>query len=137
MLSEIIDSSGRVMDAVAEIRDSSREQNSGIQQVNNAVSQMDEITQQNAALVEEASAAMQSVNNEVEGMVEKLAFFQVGAAAQPGAAAVTLASSNYVVTRASSVCANCSEYQNKKIRSLLKFTPLGIIIGVIFQVGIE
>ena len=102
VLSEIIDSSGRVMDAVAEIRDSSREQNSGIQQVNNAVSQMDEITQQNAALVEEASAAMQSVNNEVEGMVEKLAFFQVGATAQSGAAAVTLASSTHVVTRANS-----------------------------------
>ena len=44
-----------------ELEAASREQSSGIDQVNRAVMQMDEVTQQNAALVEEAAAASQSV----------------------------------------------------------------------------
>ena len=83
-LQEILESSQKVTNAIKSIRDASLEQRSGIQQVNISVTQMDEMTQQNAALVEEASAAVQSVNNEIEGMVELVKFFQVSGGAESG-----------------------------------------------------
>ena len=43
------------------IAEASQEQSAGIEQVNQAVGQMDEVTQQNAALVEEAAAASESM----------------------------------------------------------------------------
>jgi methyl-accepting chemotaxis protein len=60
-LKEIVDAVNRVADIVSDITSAAQEQASGIEQVNKAVMQMDEITQQNAALVEEASAASQSM----------------------------------------------------------------------------
>jgi hypothetical protein len=50
--------------------------------VNQAVSQMDQVTQQNAALVEEASAAAQSMAEQAQGLRETVAFFKVDATAQ-------------------------------------------------------
>ena len=47
-----------VAELVSEINASSQEQASGIEQVNQAIAQMDQVTQQNAALVEEAAAAL-------------------------------------------------------------------------------
>ena len=61
-LGEIVTSVKKVSDIVAEIAAASREQSSGIEQVNRAVVQMDELTQQNAALVEQATAASQSMS---------------------------------------------------------------------------
>jgi methyl-accepting chemotaxis protein len=57
----IVDSIRRVTDIVAEISAASQEQSSGIEEVNRAITQMDEATQQNAALVEQATAATQSL----------------------------------------------------------------------------
>ena len=51
----------RVTDIMAEIAAASQEQTSGIEQVNQAITQMDQTTQQNAALVEEAAAAADSM----------------------------------------------------------------------------
>jgi methyl-accepting chemotaxis protein len=51
----------RDTDLMGEIASASVEQHTGIEQVNQAVMQMDEVTQQNAALVEEASSAAQSM----------------------------------------------------------------------------
>ncbi|MGF6603568.1 methyl-accepting chemotaxis protein [Paraburkholderia sp. GAS448] len=53
----------RVADINSEINAASDEQRHGIEQVNQAVGQMDQVTQQNAALVEEASAAAQSLDH--------------------------------------------------------------------------
>jgi len=58
---EAVSSVRRVTDLMGEISAASDEQRKGIEQVNQAVTQMDEVTQQNAALVEEASAATQSL----------------------------------------------------------------------------
>ena len=44
---------------------------------NTAVSQMDRVTQQNAALVEEAAAAAQSMAEQAEGLREAVAVFKV------------------------------------------------------------
>ncbi len=53
---------------VAEIAEASREQSLGIDQVTTAVSRMEEVTQQNAALVEEAAAAADSLREQVDGL---------------------------------------------------------------------
>ncbi|CAN7683083.1 methyl-accepting chemotaxis protein [Caballeronia sp. dw_19] len=76
--SEIIGAIARVSAIMREIADASAEQSTGIEQVNQAVSQMDEVTQQNAALVEEASAAAQSVAEQTQALREAAAIFKVG-----------------------------------------------------------
>jgi methyl-accepting chemotaxis protein len=90
-LEKIVAAVKKVSDIVAEIAAASREQSSGIEQVNRAVMQMDELTQQNAALVEEATAASQAMAEQVRGLNEMLARFQVRmadiAAPAPAAAA--------------------------------------------------
>jgi methyl-accepting chemotaxis protein len=60
-LTEIVTSVKKVADIISEISAAAQEQSEGIEQVNRAVMQMDQITQQNAALVEEASAASQTM----------------------------------------------------------------------------
>jgi len=67
-LGEIVAAVRKVTAIVAEIAAASREQSSGIEQVNKAVSAMDEGTQQNAALVEEAAAASQSIVEQVQSL---------------------------------------------------------------------
>jgi methyl-accepting chemotaxis protein len=49
---------------VAEISNAGVEQSTGIEQVNQAIMQMDDVTQHNAALVEEAAAAAQSLQDQ-------------------------------------------------------------------------
>ncbi|HEY0885816.1 MAG TPA: methyl-accepting chemotaxis protein, partial [Ramlibacter sp.] len=61
-----------------------QEQTRGIEQVNQAITQMDQVTQQNAALVEEASAAAQSMREQAGALVQAVSVFKVeGAAAVP------------------------------------------------------
>ncbi len=73
----------RLLDAVEsvtvlmkEIASASQEQSSGIDQVNIAVAQMDAGTQQNAALVEEAATAAQSLQNEAHRLARIVARFK-------------------------------------------------------------
>ena len=88
-LAKIVAAVKKVSDIVAEIAAASREQSAGIEQVNRAVMQMDELTQQNAALVEQATAASQAMVEQVRGLNEMLARFDVGdtSAKEPAAAA--------------------------------------------------
>jgi methyl-accepting chemotaxis protein len=67
-LEQIVVAVKKVSDIVAEIAAASREQSSGIEQVNKAVIQMDEMTQQNAALVEQATAASQSMADQARDL---------------------------------------------------------------------
>ncbi len=76
-LEEIVNSVKRVTDIIAEISAASQEQASGIDQVNKAVIQMDQGTQQNAALVEEATSASQSMRQQAAGLLDQVAFFKV------------------------------------------------------------
>jgi methyl-accepting chemotaxis protein len=80
-LDKIVTSVKKVSDIVTEIAAASREQSSGIEQVNRAVIQMDELTQQNAALVEQATAASQSMAEQVRGLNDMLARYRVAQAA--------------------------------------------------------
>src|SRR3569832_1484066 len=63
-MDEIVTSVKRVTDIMSEIAAASQEQSAGIEQVNQAVGQMDEMTQQNAALVDEAAAAAESLQDQ-------------------------------------------------------------------------
>jgi len=55
-----------VTDIIGEISAASMEQSTGIAAINRAVVQMDAGTQQNAALVEEAAAAAQSLDDQAK-----------------------------------------------------------------------
>lgn len=74
---EVVNSVRRVTDIVAEISSASQEQSQGIEQVNIAISQMDEVTQQNAALVEEAAAAAQSLQAQAENLTGTVSVFKL------------------------------------------------------------
>jgi methyl-accepting chemotaxis protein len=86
-LEEIVTSVKKVSDIFAEIAAASEEQSAGIDQVNKAVTQLDEVTQQNAALVEEAAAASESMDDQAQAMTRLVGFFRTdvesGAVAPP------------------------------------------------------
>ena len=77
MLAEIVTAARGASDAVSEIAASSVEHSDGISQVKKAVMQMEEMTQQNAALVEEAAAASQSLGGQAEALRKLVAFFRL------------------------------------------------------------
>ncbi|MFP4905087.1 methyl-accepting chemotaxis protein [Paraburkholderia sp. BR14261] len=65
-MDEVVKAVRRVNDIIGEISAASREQRSGIEEISRAVTQMDAGTQQNAALVEEATAAAQSLDDQAK-----------------------------------------------------------------------
>ncbi len=78
-MQEIVDAVKRVTDIMGEITSASVEQSQGIEQVNAAVTQMDEMTQQNAALVEEAAAAAESLQDQAGSLVQAVSVFRTSA----------------------------------------------------------
>jgi methyl-accepting chemotaxis protein I, serine sensor receptor len=76
-MTEIISAVRRVTDIMGEIAAASEEQSNGIDQVARAVTQMDVVTQQNAALVEEAAAAAQSLEDQAGKLRTAVAVFQL------------------------------------------------------------
>ncbi|RIX83273.1 methyl-accepting chemotaxis protein [Acidovorax cavernicola] len=78
-MEEIVGSVKRVTDIMGEITAASQEQTSGIEQINQAITQMDQVTQQNAALVEEASAAAQSLQEQAGSLVQAVSVFKLDA----------------------------------------------------------
>ncbi|MEZ5498486.1 MAG: methyl-accepting chemotaxis protein [Steroidobacteraceae bacterium] len=76
-LEQIVAAVKKVSDIVAEITAAGREQSAGIDQVNKAVMQLDELTQQNAALVEEATAASQSMADQARILNETMHKYRV------------------------------------------------------------
>jgi methyl-accepting chemotaxis protein len=79
-MQEIVGSVRRVTDIMGEISAASHEQTTGIEQISHAISQMDQVTQQNAALVEEAAAAAQSMQEQAEALVRSVSLFKVAEA---------------------------------------------------------
>ena len=76
-MSEVTRAIARVTDIMGEIAAASSEQSRGIDQMGIAVTQMDETTQQNAALVEEAAAAAQALDEQGRDLAGAVAFFKV------------------------------------------------------------
>lgn len=81
-MTEIVSSVQRVTDIMGEITAASQEQSSGIDQVNQAVTSMDEVTQQNAALVEQAAAAAESLVEQATTLMETVGNFKLNGESQ-------------------------------------------------------
>ncbi|AOK29839.1 MULTISPECIES: methyl-accepting chemotaxis protein [Burkholderia] len=78
-MSDVIGAVRRVTDIMGEIASASEEQSSGIDQASRALAQMDEVTQQNAALVEQAAAAAQSLDEQASRLRQTVSVFQLDA----------------------------------------------------------
>ena len=76
-MEKVVTSIKRVNDIMAEIAAASAEQATGIDEVGKAVTQMDEVTQQNAALVEEAAAAAESLQSQAVKLTERVSSFKL------------------------------------------------------------
>ncbi|MEC4722548.1 methyl-accepting chemotaxis protein [Noviherbaspirillum sp. CPCC 100848] len=78
-MQNIVESVRKVTDIMGEISAASQEQTAGIDQINQAVTQMDQVTQQNAALVEEAAAASESLQDQAAKLAQVVSVFKLGA----------------------------------------------------------
>jgi methyl-accepting chemotaxis protein len=76
-MDDIVTSVQLVADIISGTAAASQEQSSGIEQVNQAITQMDQVTQQNAALVEEAAAAAESLQDQAGKLAEAVSVFRL------------------------------------------------------------
>ncbi|TRW90660.1 methyl-accepting chemotaxis protein [Candidatus Methylobacter oryzae] len=76
-MKEILSAIHGVTAMMAKITNASIEQNAGIGQINLAIAQMDDMTQQNAALVEQAAAAAESLEEQVQNLAVTVSSFKV------------------------------------------------------------
>ena len=76
-MDEVVASVKRVTDIMSEIANASQEQSAGIEQVNLSIIEMDSMTQQNAALVEEAAAAAQSLQDQASELAHVVSIFKL------------------------------------------------------------
>ncbi len=100
-MDEVVTSVKRVTDIMSEIANASAEQSAGIEQVNLSIIEMDSMTQQNAALVEEAAAAAQSLQDQAGELARVVSIFKLseGEQYQAEAAPAVAATSTAVVVR--------------------------------------
>ncbi len=87
-MEEVVNAVKRVTDIMGEITAASSEQSQGIEQVNTAITQMDDVTQQNAALVEEAAAAAESMEEQAQALAQMMCSFTLSGEAPRAIAAV-------------------------------------------------
>ncbi len=76
-MGEIVASVQRVSDIIGEISAAAQEQRDGIDQINLSVAQLDQMTQQNAALVEEAAAAAESLKDQSTRLSGEVGVFRL------------------------------------------------------------
>ncbi|MGX9695541.1 methyl-accepting chemotaxis protein [Janthinobacterium lividum] len=76
-MGQIVDSVKKVADIMAEISAASQAQSAGIGDIGVAIGSMDQMTQQNSALVEEASAAAESLQEQAVQLGTALAVFKL------------------------------------------------------------
>jgi methyl-accepting chemotaxis protein len=76
-IAAIVEAAEQVHRLVADIALATQEQSSGIEQVNTAVTEMDHVVQQNAALVEEAAAAAESMKEQAAILLQRVARFRL------------------------------------------------------------
>ena len=75
-MDEIVTQVRRVSGLISEISAATIEQSGGIQQVSQAVGHLDQVTQQNSALVEQGTAASQSLQQQTQRLVEAVSVFR-------------------------------------------------------------
>jgi hypothetical protein len=77
---DVVASVRKVTDIMGDIMAATQEQSVGIDEVNQAIVSMDKVTQQNAALVEEAAAAAQSMQEMAGTLAQSVSVFKLGGA---------------------------------------------------------
>jgi methyl-accepting chemotaxis protein len=82
-MNDVLASTEQVTAIMSRISAASTDQSSGIEHINRSIGEMDEVTQQNAALVEEASAAAQAMQEQADKLARAVRLFKLeqGAAA--------------------------------------------------------
>ncbi|MBI5927122.1 MAG: MCP four helix bundle domain-containing protein [Aquabacterium sp.] len=76
-MDEIVVSVRRVADIMGDLTSAAKEQSAGISQISQAMGQMDQVTQGNAALVEQAAAAAQSLEHQAKSLVASVDVFKL------------------------------------------------------------
>jgi methyl-accepting chemotaxis protein len=99
-MDEVVDSVKRVTDIMSDIAAASAEQSAGIEQVNLSIIEMDGMTQQNAALVEQAAAAFQSLQDQASELQRVVSIFKLAPGEEPVAETPAAPASTAVATRA-------------------------------------
>ena len=76
-MEEIVESIDKVTRVISDISNGAQEQSQGIGQVNTAVTELDSMTQHNASLVEETSAAAESMRQQAAELARLIAGFRL------------------------------------------------------------
>ncbi|WP_281916191.1 methyl-accepting chemotaxis protein [Caldimonas thermodepolymerans] len=84
-MQEIVGSVQRVTDIIGEITAATAEQRDGIGQINQAVTHLDQMTQQNAALVEQSTAAAESLKEQAFKLADVVRAFRLDLRQDTGA----------------------------------------------------
>jgi methyl-accepting chemotaxis protein len=79
-MDEILGSVKNLSVTINEIAEANSEQSSGINQINQAIISLEQTTQQNAALVEEAAAAAESLKNQADHLENTVSQFKINSA---------------------------------------------------------
>ncbi len=83
-MEEILTIVGLFTDLLDSIYNASSQQSTGIVNINKSISEMDEMTQQNAALVEQAAAAAQSMQDQAIALEEAVSIFKLAKTGHSG-----------------------------------------------------
>ena len=98
-MQEVVGSVQGLTTLINEITDASEEQRLGIEQVNEAITQMDQVTQQNAALVEEAAAAANAMQEQAVQLSQAVQVFHISDNSNKAAQRVSPAASRPLLER--------------------------------------
>ena len=93
-MTDVVSSIQRVADLMGEISAASAEQSTGVVQVGQTVNLMDQTTQQNAALVEQGSAAAESLREQAQRLVQLVSAFRIDAGLELASSATPPAGQN-------------------------------------------
>lgn len=77
-LKKITESVGEISEHISGIATGAAEQATTLGEISTGVSQLDQVTQQNAAMVEEATAASQLLNNDAANLAQHVSVFKTG-----------------------------------------------------------
>ena len=76
-MNDVVAAVRRVTDIVSEISAASGEQSKGIEEIGSAIAALDHATQQNAALVEQATVATQSMHDQAQQLEQAVGVFKL------------------------------------------------------------
>ena len=76
-MNDVLSSTEQVKAIMARISAASSDQSAGIEHVNRSIGEMDAVTQQNAALVEQASAAAQAMQEQADQLARAVRLFKL------------------------------------------------------------